>query len=352
MKANYILISFTLFFTIISCSSEENIEAKEINDSAILNDSKDALDTIRVALDWSPNVLHAGIFYADHSGLLKENGIYLDWFTTEVDNYQKKPIQRLLDREVDLAVGPSEHLFFYGDTMDQNYAVAIATLLQKDQSAFVVKKRSGIASPKELNGKVYVGYKTPLEQEILSAMIKNDGGDGEFISITPPRLDAWDAFLNDKGHSAWVFSHWEGALAANEDVELNYFYPNKFGVPYGYSSVIMANKKRQRTQKQVIERFLIVMNIAHKELADKKASEVVEMLKEYSDHENFKNTEFVTKAWLNIKDAFLNEAGQWGKMSDEKWTNYYNWIIKNDALDFNKDIKDVGVYYEHLSILE
>jgi ABC-type nitrate/sulfonate/bicarbonate transport system substrate-binding protein len=352
MKANYILISFMLYFTLISCSSEEKEEFKEINDSTILNDSKDALDTLRIALDWSPNVLHAGIFYADKSGLLKENGIYIEWFTTEVDNYQKKPIQRLIDREVDLAVGPSEHLFFYGDTTDQNYAVAIATLLQKDQSAFVVKKKSGIESPKELNGKVYVGYKTPLEQEILSAMIKNDGGGGTFLSITPPRLDVWDAFLNEKGHAAWIFSHWEGALAANDGVELNYFYPNEFGVPYGYSSVIMANKKRQLNQKQVIERFLKVLNIAHKELVNKEAKEVVEMLQEYSGHENFKNKEFVTQAWLNIEDAFLNESGQWGEMSDDKWTDYYNWIFQNEALEFNRDIKDVRVFYEHLSILK
>ena len=306
------------------------------------------MDTIRLALDWSPNVLHAGIFYADKSGLLSENGIYLDWFTTEVDNYQKKPIQRLIDREVDLAVGPSEHLFFYGDTSNQNYAVAVATLLQKDQSAFVVKKESGINSPKELDGKVYVGYKTPLEQEILSAMIKNDGGKATFKSVTPPRLDVWDAFLNDEGDAAWVFSHWEGALAANEGIELNHFYPNQFGVPYGYSSVIMANKKREINQTKLIERFLKIMNVAHKELLNKETSAVVEMLKEYSTHENFKNSEFVTQAWLNIKDAFLNESAEWGLMRDETWTNYYNWILQNEVLNFNEDIKDVSVFYEHL----
>lgn len=340
-----------MFFTLLSCTGEKDVESKLTNDTELLNDSKGVLDTIRIALDWSPNVLHAGIFYADKSGLLKENGIYLEWFTTEIDNYQKKPIQRLIDQEVDLAVGPSEHLFFYGDTSDQNYAVAIATLLQKDQSAFVVKKKSGIASPKGLNGKIYVGYKTPLEQEILSAMIKNDGGEGTFLSITPPRLDVWDAFLNDKGHAAWIFSHWEGALAANDGVELNYFYPNQFGVPYGYSSVIMANKKRQLNQNKVIERFLKVLNISHKKLVNMDISEVVEMLKDYSDHENFKNKEFVSQAWMNIKDAFLNDSDQWGKMSDETWTDYYNWIFQNEALEFNRDIKNVRVFYEHLPIL-
>jgi len=338
----------TLFIALFSCKNEEALTSPPTIDSLTISDSENELDTLRIALDWSPNVLHTGIFYADKSGILKEHGIYLEWFTTEIDNYKKKPIQRLIDREVDLAVGPSEHLFFYGDTLNQNYAVAVATLLQKDQSAFVVKKSSGIDSPKDLNGKIYVGYKTPLEQEILSAMIKNDGGKGSFSSITPPRLDVWDAFLEGEGNAAWVFSHWEGALAATSGVELNYFYPNQYGVPYGYSSVIMANKARNPEKHELIKRFLNALNEAHKELMLQENSAVVEMLQEYSDHENFKNKEFVLQAWIRIKDAFLNEAGEWGKMNDDTWTAYYNWIIRNEAFDVDKEIKDVGIFFEHV----
>lgn len=341
-----------MFFSLLSCTGEKDEESKLTNNTEHLNETKEVLDTLRVALDWSPNVLHAGIFYADASGLLKENGIYLDWFTTEIDNYQKKPIQRLLDREVDLAVGPSEHLFFYGDTSNQDYAVAIATILQKGLSAFVVKKESGIASPKDLDGKTYVGYKTPLEQEILSAMIKNDGGKGDFLSITPPRLDVWDAFLNDKGDAAWIFLNWEGALAAHDGIKLNYFYPNEFGVPYGYSSVIMANKRRDSAQNKVIKRFLKVLSNSHKKLATMEANEVVEMLQNYSDHKNFKDKELVLQAWMNIEDAFLNDSGQWGKMSDERWTDYYNWILQTKNVEFNRDIKDVSIFYEQLPILQ
>lgn len=346
MPIKFRFINILLILTLFSCQGEVEDDSFEKDPSESL--TTNSKDTIRLALDWSPNVLHAGIFYADYEGMLEENNIHLEWFTTEVDNYKKKPILRLLDGEVDLAVGPSEHLFFYGDTTSQNFAVGVATILQKDQSAFVVKSSSGITSPADLDGKKYIGYKTPLEKEILTNMIKNDGGEGAFSSITPPRLSVWNAFLNDEGHAAWIFSHWEGAEAANKGINLNCFFPNEYGVPYGYSSVIMANKKRTDSQNEKIERFLKALAIAHKKLLKLETDEVVEFLASYTSHKNFKDKDMVKKAWENIRDAFLDDSENWGRMSDEVWKNYYKWIGEHDIPGFSEETEDVDIYYEAL----
>jgi ABC-type nitrate/sulfonate/bicarbonate transport system substrate-binding protein len=345
MKTKKLFITLSASVVLISCGSQQGEEIK--HQQQVTEEPKNIqLDTIHLALDWSPNVLHSGIFYADHLGLFEENGIHLDWFTTEIDDYKKKPIQRLIDREVDLAIGPSEHLFFYGDTSGQEYAVALATILQKDQSAFVVKAERGINSPKDLDDHTYIGYKTPLEEEIITAMIKNDGGRGIYNSITPPRLTVWNSFLNDNGNAAWIFSHWEGAKAKAQGIELNYFYPNDFGVPYGYSSVIMANKKRDTLQNDKILRFLAALEVAHKKLMNQETDQVVEFLSNYSDHENFKDPKVVEFAWNDIKSAFLDSSGKWGRMEKKVWINYYNWISQHEVPHFNPAIKDVSIYFE------
>ncbi len=344
------LLFLALFCAVLlSCGTDTNekIENQKVVESEM---EKVQLDTIHLALDWSPNVLHAGIFYADKKGILKEYGIHLNWFTTEIDNYQKKPIQRLLDREVDLAIGPSEHLFFYGDTLDQDYAVALATILQNGQSAFVVKSSNEINTPMDMQGKTYIGYKTPLEEEILSDMIKNDGGNSDFNSVTPPRLSVWDAFLNDKGDIAWIFSHWEGAKAKAQGIELNYFYPNDFGVPYGYTSVIMANKQRDIDQNDKIMRFIHALSDAHQALLNLKTESVVEFLSNYSNHDNFRNAEILEFAWEDVRESFLNSSGRWGCMNDSVWLDYYQWIRKHDVHHFNYEIEDVSTYYEHVLI--
>lgn len=340
-------LSLGLFLVLLSC---ETVTSKEVKEPVVVDELSDIvnLDTIHLALDWSPNVLHAGIFYADQKGIFKEYGIHLNWFTTEIDNYQKKPIQRLLDREVDLAIGPSEHLFFYGDTVDQEYAVALATILQRGQSAFVSKSNSEINSPRDMEGKTYIGYKTPLEEEILSEMIENDEGNADFNSVTPPRLSVWNSFLTDQGDIAWIFSHWEGVRAKAQGIELNYFYPNDFGVPYGYTSVIMANKRRATDQNDKIMRFIHGLKDGHEALLKLKTDKIVEFLEEYSDHDNFRDPEILRIAWNDIKGSFLNNSGRWGGMSDSVWVDYYKWIKKHEVHHFNQEIEDVSIYYEHV----
>ena len=283
------------------------------------------LDTITLALDWSPNVLHAGIFLAEMNGWFEEEGIYLNWYTTEIDNYTKKPIMRVIDGEADVSIGPSEHLLFMGMNAEGEALIeAAATILQRDQSAFVVKTNKGISRPADLDGKVYLGYKTPLEDTILKHMIRHDGGEGNILIKTPARLDVWDAFMNDSGHVAWVFTHWEGALAQQKGVQLHAFYPSDYGVPYGYSSVLMV--RSGETDSDRIQRFLGVLERAYIAVSKTSAKELAIALVNYVDHENFSDHEFVALAISDIQDAFLDEGGNWGGMEDSVWASWASWI--------------------------
>ncbi|MCC5922646.1 MAG: ABC transporter substrate-binding protein [Crocinitomicaceae bacterium] len=344
MKRIQILSIIGYAIAITACTEENKVEEQ------VQKALEPSLDTLRLALDWSPNVLHAGIFYADYSGKLAEHGIYLDWFTTEIDDYKKKPIQRLLDREVDLAIGPSEHLFYFGDTSEQQFAVAVATILQQDQSAFAVKTNSGITSPQALDNKTYIGYNTPLENNILRSMIQHDGGKGTFESVTPPRLSVWEAFMKNEGDAVWIFTHWEGALAKAKGEQLNYFYPADFGVPYGYSSVIMANQSRTAEKDALIQRLLTVLRRAHQTLVTLDTEDVVKMLQDYHKHPNFEDTEMLTLAWEDIRFSFLNPEGSWGVMQHEVWQKYYDWIAQQEATAVPQNVQDVRLFYEAFEV--
>ena len=291
-------------------------------------------DTLKLALDWTPNVLHAPLFWAEKHGYFAEAGLYVEWFSTEVDNYQKKPIQRLLHLEVDLCIGPSEHLFYLAvDSMGRARAEAVATILQSDQSCFVVKADSEIQRPRDLEGKTYVGYKTPLEEQVLGAMIEHDGGNPEFEMITPGRLDVWEAFVGDKGDVAWVFSHWEATLAAQEGVGIRKFYPGDHGVPYGYSSVLMARKERTDAMNRRIATFLKVMSRSVGEMLTKADRTVVRQLCAHVDHQNFADETFIAAAWSDIKPAFVAvDSVPWGSMREQKWREWMDWIEQHDQV--------------------
>jgi len=315
----YILIVFLVPFFACKQNKQASTEVADKKDSIAV------LDTLHLALDWTPNVLHAGIFWAESQEWFKEEGIYLRWDTPEIDNYTKKPVLRLLDGEVDLAIGPSEHLFAFAADSTGLKAQAVATILQADRSAFVLKADAQVGSPAEIGPVTYLGYHTPLEHEILDAMIVNAGANPQYQTSEPGRLAVWDAFMQDSGQVAWVFLHWEAILAQRQGLELTSFVPNDYGVPYGYSSVIMARTELDEKKTELIKRFLKVLDRAYRAVSKNPAAAAQNLRANY-EHSNFKDWLFINAAMADIQPYFLNAKKDWGQMKAEKWQAYYQWM--------------------------
>lgn len=289
-------------------------------------------DTLRICLDWSPNVLHAGIFYALEKGWYQDTGLVITYITPEIDDYVKKPIWRLQDEEVDLSIGPSEHQLHYSALQDTAPRVkAVATMLQQGTSCFVTKQSQQLDRPATLDGHTYVGYHTPLEREILQAMSRYDGGQGRFDMVNPPRLDVWEAFLADSGQSCWIFRHWEGVAAETLDVQLHHFYPADYGVPYGYSSLVYARAEADSAQRAQYDRFLAITARGYRAVAKAPAA-AAKMLCQAIDHPNFTDTAFITRALELIVPAYLDEQGQWGGMEAERFRAWDAWLAERGLI--------------------
>lgn len=319
--------------------------APTATESRVENAEAMRVDTLTLALDWSPNVLHTGIFLADHRGWYRDAGIHLSWFTTEVDNYQRKPVQRIVAGEVDLAIAPSEHLFYFRADDEARNPLAIATLLQEGRSSFCLKANEEVTSPGDLKDHSYVGYQTPLEKAILQAMVTYAGGDFELPMDTPGRLQVWDAFMEAERRVAWIFRHWEGALAEQSGVELTCFDPEDYGVPYGYSSVVMATPQLVETRESSVRTFLEVTERGYRAAAAMDLDSLAGLLHEAVPHSNFAEAEMVQNALRNIHDAFFREGQDWGRMEPEVWANYLEWIRKAVPQELPDEMYPAETYF-------
>lgn len=324
------LIIASLLVLSFACQQNKNPSTE------VMHSKASDLDTVHLALDWTPNVLHSGILLAEKRAWFQEEGIYLEWDTPEIDNYTKKPILRLLDGEVDFAIAPSEHLFAFA--MDDNGAIkaqAVATLLQNDRSAFVLKADAQFKSPADIKTATYLGYHTPLEHEILNAMIRDAGAEPSYAIKEPGRLQVWDAFMQDSGQVAWVFLHWEAAMATAQGQELVSFIPNDYGVPYGYSSVLVAPSDLDSSDEDRCRRFLKVLARAYTEVAQNPFSTMQE-IRAFNDHENWRDSAFVQAAIMDIYPHYLGES-RWGQMKEVKWQDYANWMQEQSLVEISQE---------------
>ena len=286
---------------------------------------------LTIALDWTPNVIHSGMYLA-HLRNYFPSDLSVEFISTDIDNYTKSPIERLADGEADIALGPTEHLLKHRLLKDEPFpVVAIATVMQKETSGFVTLASSGIDRPAKLDGRTYAGYQTLLEEDLLNSMIRKDGGEGSIEMITPPRLEIFEAFLRREFDVCWVFSPWEGVIAQQRDIAINTFRLTDYQVPYGYSPVIMTREEVLREQSNDIRSFLAAIARGYQDVCQQPEA-VAEQLVEGVDHTNFTDVSFITQATRAISPTLLNSQGQWGVMQHSYCKKYTQWLLQHNHL--------------------
>ncbi|MEM9142133.1 MAG: ABC transporter substrate-binding protein [Bacteroidota bacterium] len=214
------------------------------------------MEQLKLALDWTVNTNHTGFFVAQEKGFYREEGIQLEISTPALDNYKKTPAKKVELGEAHMALCPFESVLSYNTKEHPFDAVALATIFREDVSAVVSLGNSGIQSPKDLDNRVYASYQARYEDSMIRQMIMNDGGQGNIDIIHPEKLGIWETLLKGKCDATWIFLNWEGVHASAKGIGLNAFAMADYGVPYGYSPVIMTNRNAVDSQRDTYMRFL------------------------------------------------------------------------------------------------
>lgn len=209
-----------------------------------------------MALDWTPNTNHTGFFVAREKGYYKAVGLSVELSTPAQDDYRITPAKKVERGEAHMALCPFESVLSYNTKGTPMRAVALATIFQKDLSAIVVLPDRGITSPKYLDGCSYASYKARYEDAIVKKMIQNDGGKGQLSIGYPDKLGIWETLVNGTYDATWIFRNWEGADASAKGIALKEFIMADYGIPYGYSPVIMANRPQVEANSGLFSKFL------------------------------------------------------------------------------------------------
>lgn len=302
---------------------------------------------IRIALDWTPNTIHSGLFLAHHKGYYKDAGIKAEFFSPEMDNYKMTPARRLSRRNVDFAIAPSESVISYNTSRRPAPITSVASILQRETSAIVTLKSSGITRPAELDGRTYASYSARFEDGIVAQMVKNDGGTGEFKPVAIGRLGIWDMLKSGEADSTWVFMPWEGVEAAQNGIELNVFRMEDYQIPYGYTPLILAHISSLRSNEEVYRRFMLATARAYKEIADNPES-AAHYLCEHVAHPDFNDRAFISASLKELQPALLNKQGEWGLMQGRVWGDFINWLVEIDLLKPKRPIEGWHLYTNKL----
>ena len=171
-------------------------------------------------------------------------------------------------------------------------------------------------------------------------MVSNDGGDGskvEFHSLDFHGYADADtvgagsvvASYLEKGasDSTWIFPSWEGVLAERAGQQLNCFALEDYGVPYGYSPVLLTHPDQLlEAGAEATRAFLAATAEGYRRAAADPAKAAAALCA--CGHASLADRAFVEASAEHIRAKFLTPSGAWGAMEETRWVQFVDFLAQ------------------------
>ena len=187
---------------------------------------------VSVALDWTPNTNHIGLYVAREKNFYRDAGIEVDILPYTDTSAATLVASRVADFGVLGSIGLMTQRAAGADL------VGTFAIVQKETGRVVFKAdRTDIKTPKDLDGKTYGGFGSAWENALLGSMIRNAGGKGEFETVTLG-TSAYQALDNGAVDFTLEVYTWEGVQAELENKAQRAFVYADYGVPDEHTAIL------------------------------------------------------------------------------------------------------------------
>ncbi|MFI5500900.1 ABC transporter substrate-binding protein [Nocardia asteroides] len=282
-------------------------------------------DTIRFALDWTPNTNHVGLYVAAQRGYFADAGL-----DVQILPYNNTSVDTVIDAG-NAEFGISTH---NSSTFAQASGAQVKSVLAPLQhwatGIGVRADRADLASPKDLDGKIYAGFGDPGEKEALQQVIRNDGGTGDFTSVMLGS-SAYEAVYSGKADFTVSYLAWEGIEAEHHGTPMRYFRYTDFGFPDAYAIVVDANKGWLAQNPDRAAKFVQALQRGYQFAADDPDAAAQDLID--ANPGAFNDTALVFESQRMLAAQFMkNAAGKVGPQTVQQWSANSGFLYRGGLL--------------------
>ena len=292
---------------------------------------------MKLALDWTPNTNHTGIYVAREKG----------WYAAQCINLTILPYSSTVSPDSLVSsgqaeVGISSTESIVADAAVNQPVVSIAAILQHNTSALVSLASSGLKSPRDFDGKIYGGFGAPYEAAVVGSIIRQNGGKGTFKNVTLS-TDTMQALESKQIDFAWVFEGWEVIQAQRAGVKLNVFPIISYGIPDYYTPNLISSPREISQHADLLRRFMVATSQGYT-YAITHVHEAAQLLINGAPKGTFPDTGLVFASQDFLSTHYVDAGRKWGLQDAAAWQGYPGFMLSNQAiLDANnKPLKSMN----------
>jgi ABC-type nitrate/sulfonate/bicarbonate transport system substrate-binding protein len=282
-------------------------------------------DPIRVALDWTPNTNHIGLYVAQQEGWFRDVGLdvqFLPYNQTSPDTL--------------VSSGAAEFGISFQDSFSFSKAAgaditSVMGVLQHWGTRIAVRAdRADITSPKDLDGKVYGGFGGPGEEPKMQAVIRDAGGRGNFSTVVLGTA-AYEALYSGQVDFTEPFVAWEGIEAQLRGQPLKTFAYTDYGFPDAYGVLLIGNPPWLAGHADAATAFVQAVQRGYQLAADDPARAGQDLID--ANPGVFTEPDLVSRSTQMLSDQYLRDsAGRVGTQTAEQWSGFSGFLFDAGAL--------------------
>ena len=282
-------------------------------------------DTVRIALDWTPNTNHTGIFVARALGYFAEEGLAVEI----LEPTETASIPLVAAGRAEFGVSMQEYV-----TMARAQdvpVVSIATLFRHNTSGFAVPADRGVAGPAGFEGLHYAGWGSDLESVMIRTVMEAVGADFDTVTmVNIGMLDFTTAVRRDLADFYLIFYGWAGIHAKLQGIAFDYFPLRELAdVLDYYTPLIITRERLIEEQPDTVRRFLRALSRGYV-YAIGNPSEAAGILLAHAP-ELDGDLVRASQAW--IAEQTIDEIDRWGWQERTVWTAFAQWALDNGLIE-------------------
>jgi ABC-type nitrate/sulfonate/bicarbonate transport system substrate-binding protein len=283
------------------------------------------LTPVTLALDWTPNTNHTGIYVAQQLGYFAQRGLDL----RIVPYGSTAPEVLVSTHKADFGIS-------YQDGLTQAAVsggdiVSVFAITQKTDVCIGVRADSSITDPAQLDGKTYAGYGGPMEVPMLQYVIKAAGGTGQFRDVTL-NTDAYQALYAGQADFAMPEPTWEVLQAALVGKPLRTFDVTAYGFPAIYSAIIASSNRYLTRNGGIARRFLAAVEEGYAYATAHPADAANLLIQANASVLGTQRQLVLESAQLEASQYYKDPAGQIGYQSEPRWQALTDFMFANGIL--------------------
>ena len=225
---------------------------------------------------------------------------------------------------------------------------SIGAVVQGPLNIILSLKEKDITEPADLAGKT-IGYAgTELSEALVRSIMQNSGIDPSSVEMIDVGFDLMSSMVtgNVDATIGCLVNH-EVPQMEKEGFEVNYFFPDDFGVPQYYEGIFLANDTMIEEEPDVLAGFL---RACEKGFADFKSNtdEVLQVLLDNQDESNFPLDPDVEKQSCDTLLPLMETAdAPFLSQTEQCWQENIDWMYDEGLISEKPDVSEVMATIEY-----